>query len=94
MNKKIQLDIGINVVHITDNKRILFFSKSDKIKSLPSSNAEDILNKLIASFYKNYQEDVQLCPTSSSFVYKCVEELNINFHKVNLLPLCISYAHS
>ena len=82
--QKIQLDLGINLVGITDNKRITFFTKSENIKCLPSSNTQDILNKLLASLYKNYQEDIQLCRTSSSFVYESVEELNIHFHKVDL----------
>ena len=82
--QKIQLDMGINLVHITDNKRITFFSKSENIRSLPSSNTNEILNMLLASFYKNYQEDILLCRTSSSFVFESVEELNIHFHKVDL----------
>ena len=82
--QKIQLYIGINLVHIIDNKRITFFTKSENIKCLPSSNTQDILNKLLASLYKSYQEDIQLCRTSSSFVYESIEELNIHFHKVDL----------
>ena len=45
--QKLQLDIGINLVHITDNKRIRFYTKSENIKCLPSSNTEDILNELL-----------------------------------------------
>lgn len=76
--------MGINLVHITDNKIITFHTKSENIKCLPLSNTDDILNKLLTSFHKNYQEDIQLCRTSSSFVYESVEELNIHFHKVHL----------
>ena len=61
-----------------------FFTKSENIKCLPSSNTQDILNKLLASLYKNYQEGIQLRRTSSSFVYESVEELNIHFHKLDL----------
>ena len=82
--QKIQLDIGINYIHITDNKRITHFTKSENIKCLPSSNTDDILNVLLASLYEKYNEDKQLCHTSSSFIYESVEELNIHFHKVNL----------
>lgn len=76
--------MGINLVHITDNKIITFHTKSENIKCLPLSNTDAILNKLLTSFHKNYQEDIQLCRTSSSFVYESVEELNIHFHKVHL----------
>ena len=82
--QKIQLDIGINYIHITDNKRITHFTKSDNIKCLPSSKTDDILNVLLASLYEKYNEDKQLCHTSSSFIYESVEELNIHFHKVDL----------
>ena len=82
--QKLQLDIGINLVHIIDNKRIRFYTKSENIKCLPSSNTEDILNELLASLYEKFKEDLQLCRTSSSFVYESVEELNIHFHKVDL----------
>ena len=77
--QKIQLDIGINCIHITDNERITHFTKSDNIKCLPSSNTDDILNKLLTSLYKKYNENKQLCHTSSSFIYESVEELNIHF---------------
>ena len=82
--QKVQLDIGINLVHIIDNKRIRFYTKSENIKCLPSSNTEDVLNELLASLYEKFKEDLQLCRTSSSFVYESVEDLNIHFHEVDL----------
>ena len=82
--QKIQLDIGINLVHITDGKRMRFYTKSENIKCLPSSNTEDLLNELLASLYEKFKEDLRLCHTSSSFVYESIEELNIHFHKVDL----------
>ena len=82
--QKIQLDIGINLVHITNNKRITYFIKSENIKCLPSSNTEETLIKLLASLYENCQEDIKLFHTSTSFIYESVEELNIYFHKVDL----------
>ena len=69
--QKIQLDVGINYIHITGNKRITHFTKSDNIKCLPSSNTDDILNILLASLYEKYNEDKQLCHTSGSFICKC-----------------------
>ena len=85
--------MGINLVHITDNKIITFHTKSENIKCLPLSNTDDILNKLLTSFHKNYQEDIQLCRTSSSFVYESVEELNIHFHKVHYDAELLIYPH-
>ena len=82
--QKIQLDIGINYMHITDKQRILHFTKSENIKCLPSSNTDHILNELLKSLEEKYQEDIRLCHTSSSFIYESVEELNIHFHKISL----------
>ena len=60
------------------------FYKSENIKCLPSSNTDDILNKLFASLYEKYQEDIKLCHASSSFIYEIVGELNIDFNKLDL----------
>ena len=79
--QKIQLDIGINMVHISEQKRITHFSKSDNVKCLPSSNTNDIINQLLTSLY---QEDLTLSHASSSFTYESVEECNIHFHKIDL----------
>ena len=67
-------------------KRITHFTKSENIKCLPSSNTDDMLNKLLASLYEKCQEDIILCHTSSSFIYETVEELNIHFNKIDLQP--------
>ena len=39
---------------------------------------------LIASFYELYRDNLQLCRTSSSYVYESVKGLGILFHKVDL----------
>ena len=82
--QKIQLDIGINMVHIPEKKRITHFSRSDNVICLPSSNTSDIINHLLASLYQKYQEDLRLSHASSSFTYESVEECNIHFNKIDL----------
>ena len=82
--QKIQLDIGINMVHISEQKRITHFSKSDNVIRLPSINTNDIINQLLASLYQKYQEELTLSHASSSFSYESVEECNIHFHKIDL----------
>ena len=75
--KKIQLDIGINLVHTTKpNDRITFYVKTDNVTCLPSDNTEEILDLLIASFYEKYK--------GSSYVYESVEGSAIHFHKIDL----------
>ena len=81
--QKIQLDMGINMVHISEQKRITHFSRSDVI-CLPSSDTNEIINQLLTSLYEKYEQDLTISHASSSFSYESVEELNIHFNKVDL----------
>ena len=47
--QKIKLDIGINMAHISEQKRITHFLHADNIICLPSSNRNDILDQLLSS---------------------------------------------
>ena len=82
--QKIQSDIGINIVHISEQKRITHFSRSNNVICLPSSDTSDIINQLLSSLYQKYQEDLRLLHASSSFTYESVEECNIHFNKKDL----------
>ena len=82
--QKIQLDIGFNMSHISDERRITHFSRSDNVICRPSSDTNEILEQLTSFLYKKYQNDLYLTHESSSFVYESVEECNIHFHKVDL----------
>ena len=42
--QKPKLDIGINMVHISKQKRITHFLHSDNIICLPSNNTNDVLH--------------------------------------------------
>ena len=82
--QKIQLDIGFNMIHISDNRRITHFSRSDNVICMPSSNTNELLDQLLTSLYEKFQDDLRLSRESSSFVYESVEECNIHFHKIDL----------
>ena len=82
--QKIQLDIRINMVHISQQRRITPFSKSDNVICLPSSDANEIINQLLTSLYEKYEQDLTILHANSSFSYESVEELNIHFNKVDL----------
>ena len=83
-DQKIQLDIAINLSHITKNDRITFYVKSNNIACLLSDNSEGTLEQLI-NLLRNYLEDKFLiCGTDSSYVYESVEGLSIHFHKIDL----------
>ena len=83
-DQKIQVDIGFNMVHIDDKRRITHVSKSDNIICRPSSDTSKILDELLSSLYEKYQVDLTTSRTSSSFVFESVEECNIHFHKIDL----------
>ena len=92
-DQKIQIDIRINLRQTTEDKRITFYVKTATIRCLPSDNTDDILEQLIASFYKFYNEKLLICRTDSSFAYESVEGLGINFHNIDL-NMCGSYITS
>ena len=83
-DQKIQLDIAINLRHITKNDRITFYAKSKNIVCLPSDNSEDILEQLINSPRNHYEDKLLICGTYSSYVYEIAEGLSIHFHKIDL----------
>ena len=82
--QKIQLNIGFNMIHMSENRRITHFSLSDNVICMPSSNTDELLDQLLTSLYEKFQNDLQLTRESSGFAYESVEECNIHFHKIDL----------
>ena len=82
--QKIQMDIGFNLTHISDNRRNTHFSRSDNVICMPCSNTNEILDQLLSSLHEKFNDDLQLSRGSSSFVFESVEECNIHFHKIDL----------
>ena len=82
--QKIQLDLGFNMLHMSDSRKITHFSRSDNIIYMPSSNTNEIIDQLLTSLHEKFDDDLVLSRESSSFVYKNVEECNIHFHKIDL----------
>ena len=83
-DQKIQLDMAINLRHLTKNDRITFYVKSKNIVCLPSDNSEDILEQLFNSLQNYYADKLLICRTSSSYAYESVEGLSIHFHEIDL----------
>ena len=75
--QKIQVDLGFNMVHMDDKRRIIHFSKSDNIICRPSSDTSKLFDELLSSLYEKYQIDLATSCTSSSFVFESAEECNI-----------------
>ena len=84
LNQKIQLDIAINLIHLTKSDRITFYVKSKNVECFPSDDSEDILNQLFISLLKYFEEKILICRTDSSYVYESVQGFSIHFHKIDL----------
>ena len=82
--QKIQIDNGFNMVHISENRKITHFSRSDNEICRPSTNTNKLLQQLLHSFYDKYENALELSRENSSFIYESVEECNIHFHKIDL----------
>ena len=82
--QKIQLDLGFNMVDISDSRRITGFSRSDNAICRPSSNTNEKPDQLLTSLHKKTDDDLVLSQESNIFVYESVEECNIDFHKIDL----------
>ena len=84
LNQEIQLDIAINLIHLTKSDRITFYVKSKNVECFPSDDSEDILNQLFISLLKYFEENILICRTDSSYVYESVQGFSIHFHKIDL----------
>ena len=84
INNKKKIDIGLNMMHISNNHQITHFPLSDNVICMPSRNTNEILEQLLTSLYERFQDDLQLSPETSSFVDESVEERNIHFDKIDL----------
>ena len=82
--QNIQLDMGINMLHISEKIKNTHFLRSNNVICLPSSDTDEILNQLLTSLYEKYEQDLLISHASSSFSYESVEELNIHFNKIDL----------
>ena len=83
-NHKIQLDIAINLIHLTKSDRITFYVQSKNIVCLPSNDPEDVLNQLIDSLLEYFNDKLMVCRTGSSYVFESIEGFSIHFHKIDL----------
>ena len=82
--QKIQSDMGINIVHISEKRKITHFSRSNNVICLPSSDTNEIINQLLTSLHEKYEQDLLISHASSRVSYKTVEELNIHFNEIDL----------
>ena len=84
LTNKIQLDVAINLKHLTKGHIISFHVKSNNITCTPTDNTDDILNQLYASLLHYYEEKIVICRTDSSYVFHNIEGFSMHIDKTDL----------
>ena len=79
---KIQLSMRIIFVSFTDSSQI--HTKSDNITIMRGVETEDIINELLNTFRKRYQEGLETKMRRSSFTFERIDLLEYHLHKISL----------
>ena len=83
--QKVQLIMGINFMNINDKEKShTFHVKSDNVEMTQGTNTSDIFNKLIDSFFPQYQKKEQILRGGSDYIFDSVDILGIHFHNIKL----------
>ena len=82
---KIQLSMRIKFISITDAaQENILHSKSDNVEIMRGIDTKTIIDELIDTFMKRYQEGLEAKMNGSNYVYERVVLLEYHFHKVTL----------
>ena len=82
---KIQITMQIIFVSFIDkNETQVMHKKSDNIEIMNSVDTSDIINELIDSFMKRYQERLETTMKGSSYIFEHIDLLEYHFHKISL----------
>ena len=82
---KIQLVIRIIFVSFIDpNETLEMYTKSDNIEIMSGTQTNDVINDLLKSFFKRYQEGLETKMNKSSYTFECVNLLEYHLHRTSL----------
>ena len=82
---KIQITMGIIFVSfIGKNETQVMHTKSGNIEIMIGTDTSDIINELIDSFMKKYQEGLETKMKGSSYIFERVDLLEYHLHKISL----------
>ena len=59
-------------------------SKSDNVEIMSGLDTNDVIEELIDTFAKRYQEGLETVMKGSNYVFERVELLEYHFHKISL----------
>ena len=82
---KIQLSMRIIFASFTDaNETQTMYSQSDNVAIMIGIETDDIINELINTFTKRYQEGLETKMRGSSFTFDHIDLLEYHLHKISL----------
>ena len=82
---KIQITMRIIFISFIDKNEIqVMHTKSDNIEIMIGTDTSDIINELIDSFRKRYQEGLETKMKGSSYIFERIDMLEYHLHKVSL----------
>ena len=82
---KIQLSMRVIFVSFTNaNETREMYSKRDNVKIMSGIETEDIINELVNTFHKRYQEGLETKMRGSSFTFDRIDLLEYHLHKISL----------
>ena len=82
---KIQITMRIIFISFIDKNEIqVMHTKSDNIEIMIGTDTSDIINELIDSFRKRYQEGLETKMKGSSYIFERIDLLKYHLHKISL----------
>ena len=82
---KIQITMRIIFISFIDkNETQVMDTKSDNVEILNGTDTSDAINKLINSFMKRYQEELDTKMKGSSYIFERTDLLEYHLHKISL----------
>ena len=60
------------------------YSKSDNVEIMSGYDTDNVINMLIDTFTKRYQQGIETKMKSSSYVFDRIELLEYHFHNITL----------
>ena len=74
----------IFISFIDKNETQVMHTKSDNVEIMNGTDISNAINKLINSFMKRYQEELEAKMKGSSYIFECIDLLEYHLHKISL----------
>ena len=83
--QKVQLSIAIIFKHVINPKeKYTIYVKNKNIEMRKGDKTNDIIIKLLESFFENYEREENMLRNGSGYVFDCVDLTLVQFHSIQL----------